>query len=137
MATRDLKCVVVTPERSLLDVLADLVVLPMPDGELGVLPGRAALIGRLGFGELRIRHGNQTDYLYVDGDFVQVRANTVTVLTPRALKAGEIRPADAQAALQAAQQAQQRAAGTQAQEAQLAAQDKARAQIRVARHATA
>ena len=137
MATRDLKCVVVTPERALLDASADFVALPMADGELGILPGRAALIGRLGFGELRIRSGNQTTYLYVDGGFVQVRANVVTVLTARALKAEEVNPAEAQAALAAAQTAQTRAAGDEAEEAQLVAQDKARAQLRVARHQSA
>ena len=52
-----LQCVVVTPERAFLDAKADFVALPMFDGELGVLPGRTALIGRLGYGELRIRDG--------------------------------------------------------------------------------
>jgi F-type H+-transporting ATPase subunit epsilon len=136
MATRELQCVVVTPERALLDVPADLVVLPMYDGEMGVLPGRAPLIGRLGFGELRIRRGNQTSYFYVDGGFVQVRGNTVTVLTARALKAEEVKRAEAEAALNSAQDAQKRAHGTEAQQAQLVAQDKARAQLRVARHQT-
>ncbi len=136
MASREMRCVVVTPERALVDVPADFVALPMYDGELGILPGRAPLIGRLGFGELRIRQGAQTGHYYVDGGFVQVQGNTVTVLTSRALKAEEVRPADAQAALQAAQQAQLRAVGTEAEEAQLVAQDKARAQLRVARHTT-
>src|SRR5216683_5339216 len=85
-----LRCVVVTPERALLDAEVDFVALPMYDGELGVLPGRAALIGRLGPGELRTRHGNETHRFYVDGGFAQVRNNIVTVLTPRALKAEEI-----------------------------------------------
>ena len=52
-----IQCVVVTPERALLDERVDAVVLPMYDGELGVLPGRAPLIGRLGFGELRTTRG--------------------------------------------------------------------------------
>ena len=50
---KKLQCVVVTPERAVLDEPADFVVLPLYDGELGVLPGRAPLIGRLGYGELR------------------------------------------------------------------------------------
>ena len=75
---RELQCVVVTPERALLDEPADFVALPLYDGELGVLPGRAPLIGRLGFGELRIRKGDQTQRFYVDGGFVQVRDNVVT-----------------------------------------------------------
>ena len=51
-SSRTVQCVVVTPERAVLDEAVDFVALPMYDGELGVLPGRAPLIGRLGFGEL-------------------------------------------------------------------------------------
>jgi len=36
-----------------------------------VLPGRAPLIGRLGYGELRIRRGDKLDRLYIDGGFAQ------------------------------------------------------------------
>lgn len=133
----ELRCVVVTPERALLDAPADSVVVPMYDGELGVMPGRAPLIGRLGFGELRIRKGNHTDYLYVDGGFVQVRDDTVTVLTARALTAAEIQPEVAERALAQAREEQGRASGTEAQEAALAAQQRAREQLRVARHAAA
>ena len=81
LLNQPLQCVVVTPERAVLDEPADFVALPMYDGELGVLPGRAPLIGRLGYGELRIRRGQETRRFFVDGGFAQVRANTVTVLT--------------------------------------------------------
>src|ERR1700709_221344 len=87
-----IRCVVVTPERPLFARVVDFVALPLYDGELGVLPGRAPLIGRLGFGELRIRTGTTTQHLYVEGGFVQIRANTVTVLTTRALREDEIKP---------------------------------------------
>src|SRR2546421_318129 len=99
---RRLHCVVVTPERMLLDEPADFVALPMYDGELGVLPGRAPLIGRLGYGELRIRRDGAVRRFFVDGGFAQVRADTVSVLTPRALKAEEINPAAARQALEEA-----------------------------------
>ena len=36
-----LQCVVVTPEKTLLDETVDFVALPLYDGELGVLPGRS------------------------------------------------------------------------------------------------
>jgi F-type H+-transporting ATPase subunit epsilon len=133
MATRDLRCVVVTPERALLDTAADFVALPMPDGEMGILPEHAPLIGRLGFGELRIRHGNQTEHLYVDGGFVQVKDNVVSVLTSKALKASEIRPDEALHALETARLAQGRASGEEAEEAQMKNQDRARVQLRIAR----
>ncbi len=127
-----LKCVVVTPERALLDETVDFVVLPMYDGELGVLPGRAPLIGRLGYGELRIRRGEKVQRFFVDGGFAEVRANTVTVLTARALKAEEINEAAAQQVLQAATTP---AATPEAQEAHHKAQERARAQLRVKQHA--
>jgi F-type H+-transporting ATPase subunit epsilon len=126
---RPLLCVVVTPERALLDETVDFVALPMYDGELGVLPGRAALIGRLGPGELRIRHGDNTRRFFVDGGFAQVRGDVVTVLTPRALKAEDIDTAAASAALEAAHGITETPG---AQAAQLKAQKRARAQLRIA-----
>lgn len=56
----DLQCVLVTPEKTLVDARADYVVLPLYDGELGVAPSHAPMIGRLGAGELRIRAGKET-----------------------------------------------------------------------------
>ncbi len=128
---RELHCVVVTPEKAVLDEAADFVAVPMFDGELGVLPGRAPLIGRLGYGELRLRRGTGVRRFFVDGGFVQVRANTVTVLTSRAMRAEEI---DANAVSQALHAALAPAPTPQAQEEQLKTQQRARAQLRVARH---
>src|SRR5205085_11073797 len=90
LTEQPLQCVVVTPERAVLDEPADFVALPLYDGELGVLPGRAPLIGRLGYGELRVRRGNATRLFFIDSGFAQVRNNIVTVLTPRAVRAEEI-----------------------------------------------
>jgi F-type H+-transporting ATPase subunit epsilon len=102
----------------------------MYDGELGVLPGRAPLIGRLGPGELRTRRGEQIHRYYVDGGFAQVRANVVTVLTPHAVPAGEIKVDAAEHSLAEAQKPAQKG---ESLEGKLKAQEKARAQIRVAR----
>lgn len=123
-STKSLQCVVVTPERAVLDEAVDFVAMPMFDGELGVLPGRAPLIGRLGFGELRTIKGGHTDRYYIDGGFAQVRNNVVTILTSKAIKAEEI---NAQAAEQALSSAQG------AVEERLRAQARARAQLRIAR----
>src|SRR5258706_5470141 len=100
---KKIKCVVVTPERAVLDEAADFVALPMFDGELGVLPGRRAMIGRLGIGELRVKNGDRTTHLFVDGGFAQVRADVVTVLTQKALTAEEIKPGVVVAEASAAQ----------------------------------
>jgi F-type H+-transporting ATPase subunit epsilon len=130
-----LKCVVVTPEMALRDVGADFVALPLYDGEVGILAGRAPFVGRLGYGEMRIKRGNETERLYVDGGFAQVRDDVVTVLTARAVPADKINPATAREALEKAEEALRKAVGPEAQEAQRTAQQKARAQLRVAAHA--
>jgi F-type H+-transporting ATPase subunit epsilon len=126
---RMLQCVVVTPERAVLDEPGDFVSLPMYDGELGVLPGRAPLIGRLGAGELRVRRGERTRSFFVDGGFAQVRSNVVTVLTPRAVPAEQIDP---NAAAQALATALTPGRTPAEQDAKLKDQQRARAQLRLA-----
>ena len=125
------QCVVVTPERAVLDESVDFVALPMYDGELGVLPGRSPLIGRLGYGELRIRRGTETRRFFIDGGFAQVRTNVVTVLTPRALRAEEI---DVNVAAKRLEEARGLARTPEEQETHLKAQQRARAQIAIAHH---
>jgi F-type H+-transporting ATPase subunit epsilon len=104
----------------------------MYDGELGILPGRAPLIGRLGYGELRIRHGTATRRFFVDGGFVQVRSNVVTVLTTRAVRGAEI---DVHAATQTLEAPEAISLLPEAQETQWKKRERARAQLRVAQHA--
>jgi F-type H+-transporting ATPase subunit epsilon len=129
---RSLQCVVVTPERAVIDEPADFVALPMYDGELGVLPGRSPLIGRLGYGELRIRRGAETKRFFVDSGFAEVRGNTVTVLTPAAIRSEQIDP---QAAGRLLEEAMSPPASPDAQLQQEKNQQRARAQIAIARRA--
>ena len=99
---KKLQCVVVTPEKTLFDEWVDFVALPLYDGEAGVLPGRTPLIGRLGFGELRTKTGEVVKRYFIDGGFVQVRADVVTVLTNRAVPAQDLDAAAAAKELEAA-----------------------------------
>ncbi len=86
----ELQCIVVTPEKTLLDEQVDFVALPLYDGELGVLPGHAPMIGRLGAGELRMRIGNDVVRYYVEGGFVEVLDNVVSLVTTHAVPAEEL-----------------------------------------------
>ena len=92
---KKLQCVVVTPEKTLFDEWVDFVALPLYDGEVGVMPGRTPMIGRLGFGELRTKTNEAVRRYFVDGGFVQVRDDVVTVLTNRAIPAQQLDPAAA------------------------------------------
>jgi F-type H+-transporting ATPase subunit epsilon len=93
--TGALHCIVVTPETTVLDARADFAALPLFDGECGIAPGHSPLIGRLGYGELRIRRGSEVLRYYVDGGFVQVADDIVSVLTNRAVPANLLDPAAA------------------------------------------
>lgn len=96
------RCVVVTPEATVLEETVEFVALPLFDGELGVLPGRTPLIGRLGFGELRLRSGETSRRYFVEGGFAQVRDDVVTVLTSRAISVDKIDLASARLDLDSA-----------------------------------
>jgi len=130
----ELQCTVVTPERTVRDGSAEFVVLTLYDGEIGIAPGHTPMIGRLGSGEMRITAGGRTDRYYVEGGFVEVLGEEVSVLTNRAVPAEELDEAVAQEQLAAARA---RPALTTEQMAQ---RDRAvalsRAQLRVARRAT-
>jgi F-type H+-transporting ATPase subunit epsilon len=125
-----IQCVVVTPERTLLDERSEFVALPLYDGELGVLPGRTPFIGRLGYGELRTKLGGKVSRYFVDGGFAQVRDDVVTVLTSRAFPVSEIRP-DA-VSRELAQALERRATSDVEQAEKAKALTRARAQLRIA-----
>lgn len=124
---------IVTPEKTVLDTQANFVTLPLYDGEIGIAPLHSAMIGRLGYGELRIRTNEYTRRYYVDGGFVQVADDEVSVLTNRALPASDVYEEDAREQLRVAQS--RKVAG----EEEIAIRDRqiqqARAQIRVASRA--
>jgi F-type H+-transporting ATPase subunit epsilon len=104
MAAHDsLRLVLVTPETTLVDEPVSALRFPLYDGQIGVLPGRAPLIGRLGYGELNLTQsdGSQISY-FIDGGFVQVKENVVSILTDRALTPDQIDPAAAQEKLREA-----------------------------------
>ncbi len=128
-----LKCIVVTPETTALDQEVSFVALPLYDGEIGIAPGRSPMIGRLGFGEMRLLHGGQTDRYYVDGGFVQVEGNVVSVLTARAVPARDL---DEEVAVEQLRAASKRPANSpELMDIRDRTVDQARAQARVARRA--
>jgi F-type H+-transporting ATPase subunit epsilon len=125
-----LHVVVVTPEATVVETTADFVALPLVDGEYGVAPLHSPMIGRLGYGELRIRSGGHVDCYYADGGFVQVNNNVVSVLTNRAVPADVLDPAVAAEQLRTANARQAAGAEELAIRERLVAQ--ARGQLRVA-----
>ena len=129
------RCVIVTPETTVLDTHARFVALPLFDGQRGVGRGHAPFIGRLGAGEVRItgEQGGPADAVrltFVEGGFVEVSHDAVTVITQRAIPAEKMSLAEARADLEKLQAAT--ATGDEAIAARLQAQETARALVRAA-----
>ena len=127
----ELQCVVVTPEETAIEQVASFVVVPLFDGELGIGIGHSPMIGRLGYGEMRVTgsDGSKARY-YVDGGFVQVADNVVTVLTGKTVSAEEL---DVAAAEQQVADALKRPVNTdELVELRDRAVEQGRAQIRIA-----
>ena len=98
----ELQCIVVTPERTVREGPAEFIALTLYDGEIGVAPGHTPMIGRLGYGEMRISSGGRIDRYYVGGGFVEVIDGAVSVLTNRATPAEKVDVAVAREQLDAA-----------------------------------
>src|SRR5437868_5631307 len=100
---KPLQLVLVTPETTLLDEPVESLQFPLFDGQIGILPGRAPLVGRLGAGELRIRTTTGRQSYFVDGGFVQVKGAVVSILTNGAVLTATLDPKQAEDELHAAQ----------------------------------
>ena len=78
---------IVTAGGAAVDTQAQQVTLPLADGEAGILPGHAPLLGALVSGVVRYTSGGAEHYCAVSPGTVNVAANTVTVLARTAERA--------------------------------------------------
>lgn len=108
MAKKSFRCKLVTPAAALMDDQVVYASVPSWDGLMGFMPGRAAFLGRLGMGELRLDladsekgQGGSRSYL-LDGGFVRMAGDVMTILAERAVSAESLTAADADAELKAA-----------------------------------
>jgi len=74
---------VVSPERAVFDGVADAVVAPAYDGQVGLLPGHAPFLTLLGTGVLAVRQGRASSRFTVAGGFLQVVDDAVRIVADR------------------------------------------------------
>ena len=98
---------ITTPERVVFSEEIDEVVLPTPQGEVGILPNHIPLVSLLSAGELRIKKGGETTYMAVSGGFIEVRPDKVVVLADTAEHAEDIDEERAEEARKRAQELSQ------------------------------
>lgn len=96
---------IVTPERRTFSDSVDQVVLPGSEGEMGILPGHAALVTTLKPGELRYLKDGEETSLAVGEGVVEVTQAGVSVLTDMAILEADINEALVQEALERAERA--------------------------------
>ncbi len=98
-------CDIVSAEEAIFSGLVEILVAAGEQGDIGIMPGHAALLTALKPGPVRIKKQNgEEEIFYVSGGFLEVQPNSVTVLADTALRADNI---DEAAALEAKKHAVQ------------------------------
>lgn len=80
----------VSPEKGYVSTEVDEVYAPGAEGDMGILPDHAAFFCALREGEMYYRKGTEIEYVAVDGGFLEVEDNKVTVLADGAALGREI-----------------------------------------------
>ncbi|GIN69739.1 ATP synthase epsilon chain [Bacillus sp. J14TS2] len=81
---------IVTPDGPVFDGDVEMVTTKVESGELGILPGHIPMVAPLQIGAVRLNKGNQTEFVAVNGGFVEVQQEKVTILAQTAEKADSI-----------------------------------------------
>jgi F-type H+-transporting ATPase subunit epsilon len=90
---------IITPEQTVLEgVKTDSVVVPVPEGQLGILYNHAPMVTTLGLGVLRYKQGGQQKKVAINGGFLELSKNQITILADTAELAESIDVARAMAA---------------------------------------
>jgi len=131
MAT--LRLEIVTPETKAYSEDVTMVTLPGSEGELGVYPKHVPLLTTLQPGELRVLKDGRETFLAVGEGFVEIKADSVSVLTDMALESEKIDTAAAEAAVERAKAAMKEDHGAEEVAAIQASLQKALTQLHVKR----
>lgn len=83
----------------------DFIVARGADGELGVLPGHAPLLTWLKPGELMLRQGHDEHFFFLEGAYLEVLPDRVSILADRGVPVSELEAAAAEEERRAAQEA--------------------------------
>jgi F-type H+-transporting ATPase subunit epsilon len=95
---------VVTPERTVYAQDVDMIVVKGVAGELGILPNHIPLVTPLKIAPVKINIGNKSEYIAVNGGFMEVRKDKVVILAESAELPGEIDVDRARASKERAEQ---------------------------------
>ncbi|MBT6673710.1 MAG: F0F1 ATP synthase subunit epsilon, partial [Proteobacteria bacterium] len=82
---------IVSAEKEIFSGEAEMVFAPAIQGEVGIAPGHAPLLSRLGPGEVRVKLAAGSELaFYVSGGMLEVQPTTVTILSDTAERAEDL-----------------------------------------------
>jgi len=80
----------VSPERLLLSVLADMVTVPGTEGYMGVMAGHSPLVSTLRAGMIDVQVDGKDDRYFIRGGFAEISPVKITVLAEEAIPMTEM-----------------------------------------------
>lgn len=100
-----MKLNIVSAEKEIFSNLAEMVIVPGAEGDLGIMPQHSQLLSILKAGEVIItEQGGKQESIYISGGMLEVQPHVVTILSDTALRASDL---DEHAALAAKQRAEE------------------------------
>ena len=82
--TEQLQLEIITPEKKILETVADWVTIPGQEGELGILPQHVPVVTRLGTGLVQVGSGEGVTLVAVHYGYAQVQGDKVSILSEMA-----------------------------------------------------
>ena len=96
---------IVSAEKEIFSHLAEMVIVPGEQGDLGIMPQHSQLLSTLKAGEVIItEQGGNKESIYVSGGILEVQPHVVTILSDTALRASDLDEASAQQAKERAEE---------------------------------
>ncbi len=81
---------IVTPDGPVYDSEVDMIIAKTAAGEIGILPGHIPTVAPLQIGAVKLKNEGKYEYVAVNGGFVEVRPEKVTILAQSAEVASSI-----------------------------------------------
>lgn len=130
--TNKIKFSILTPQKRVLEAIADAVYFPTTQGVVGVLPAHAPMMCHVGTGILHYDHDNMTSFLSISGGVAEVKENVLTLLVDAAEDAPGIDVGRAQKALERARKRLSETGDTIDSERAMASERRAMARLEAA-----
>lgn len=95
---------IVTPDGPVYDSQVDMIIAKTASGEIGILPGHIPTVAPLVIGAVKLKKDGKSEYVAVNGGFVEVRPEKVSILTQSAEIASNIDVARAKESMRRAEE---------------------------------